>query len=146
MGFRLSRAIRADRRIIRNGKTGYLVLPDDLDGFVALVRRVSLDSVLRSSLSSAARGYADETTWEAINRRVAWQIADTVEAQSMRKSVSTSLGLTLDRLVWTVIEKMRLLVAVGAVYLMWLIAVVPLIVHGERIIPRTLRTITTSWK
>lgn len=132
--------------IIRNGKTGYLVLPDDLDGFVALVRRVSLDSVLRSSLSSAARGYADETTWEAINRRVAWQIADTVEAQSMRKSASTSLGLTLDRLVWTVIEKMRLLVAVGAVYLMWLIAVVPLIVHGERIIPRTLRTITTSWK
>ncbi|OJJ87907.1 glycosyltransferase family 4 protein [Aspergillus glaucus CBS 516.65] len=116
--------------IIRNGQTGYLVSPDDLDGFVALVRQMSLDGGLRSSLSRAARGYADETTWEAINRRVAWQIADAVKSQPLSRVSFTPLHMA-----WKVIEKMRLLAAVGMVYLMWLIAVVPLIVHGE-VIPQ----------
>lgn len=126
--------------IIRNGRTGYLVLPDDLDGFSALVRQVSLDEDLRYSLSHAARGYADETTWEAINRRVAWQIADAVESRpSSLRDLVTPL-----RVVWKVVEKLRLLAAVGVVYLMWLIAVVPLIVHGE-VIPR-LCAVYKAWK
>lgn len=117
--------------IIENGQTGYLVSPDDLDGFVALVRQVSLDRGLRTSLSSAARGYADETTWEAINRRVAWQVADAVESRPPRERMSSNPL----RVVWRFVEKLRLLAAVGMVYFMWLIAVVPLIVHGE-VIPR----------
>lgn len=117
--------------IIENGQTGYLVSPDDLDGFVALVRQVSLDRGLRTSLSSAARGYADETTWEAINRRVAWQVADAVESRPPRERMSSNPL----RVVWRFVEKLRLLAAVGMVYFMWLIAVVPLIVNGE-VIPR----------
>jgi len=117
--------------IIENGQTGYLVSPDDLDGFVALVRQVSLDRGLRTSLSSAARGYADKTTWEAINRRVAWQVADAVESRPPRERMSSNPL----RVVWRFVEKLRLLAAVGMVYFMWLIAVVPLIVHGE-VIPR----------
>lgn len=125
--------------IIRNGQTGYLVSPDDLDGFVALVRQVSIDGGLRCKLSRAARGYADETTWEAINRRVAWQIADAAESRPLSRAQVTPL-----RMVWKVIEKLRLPAAVGMVYLMWLIAVVPLIVHGE-VIPR-LRAVYKVWK
>lgn len=130
--------------IIRNGQTGYLVPPHDLDGFVALVRKVSLDGVLRSRMSCAGRGYANETTWEAINRRVAWQIADAVEAQGIRESFRTPSWWVFDNSgLWTVVERMRLSVAVAAVYLMWLIAVVPLIVHGERLIPRS---VSKAWK
>ncbi|EYE98802.1 glycosyltransferase family 4 protein [Aspergillus ruber CBS 135680] len=125
--------------IIRNGQTGYLMPPDDLDGFVKLVRQVSIDGGLRSNLSSAARGYADVTTWEAINRRVAWQIADAVESRPLSRAPVTPLHM-----VWVLVEKMRLLAAIGMVYLMWLIAVVPLIMHGETI-PR-LRAFYKAWK
>ncbi|KAJ5167541.1 uncharacterized protein N7482_006322 [Penicillium canariense] len=120
--------------IIRHGQTGYLVPPHDLNRFTDWTREVSQDSTRRRALATAARQYADDTTWEKINRRAAWQIADALthtdqESHGRRPPVRPGImGSTM--------EYVRLAFAVGIVYAMWLIAVVPLIVHGHRFIPR----------
>lgn len=143
--------------IIRNNQTGYLVPPDALDDFVTRVRQISLDEQLRTTFSRAARAYADETTWEMINRRVAWETADAFVAKTRSMDIAQALELSLARAffmpyrvvkasVLVFIEKIRLLVAVAMVCLMWFIAVVPLIVHGERIIPRAISRVAFMWK
>lgn len=119
--------------IILHGKTGYLVPPNDLEQFASLTRQVARDTELRGTLSVAARQFADDTTWEKINRRAAWQMADALvqtdqESHSSRPPRPTVLASAM--------EKFRLMFAVAIVYGMWLIAVVPLIVHGNRLLPR----------
>lgn len=120
--------------IIRQGQTGYLVPPNDLEQFTSLTRRVAHDTELRRALSVAALQYADDTTWEKINRRAAWQMADALiqtDQESQSQSQSSRPGA-----IASIIEQIRLMFAVGIVYGMWLIAVMPLIVHGNRLIPR----------
>ncbi|KAI9932306.1 hypothetical protein ASPWEDRAFT_475232 [Aspergillus wentii DTO 134E9] len=129
--------------IVRDQQTGYLVPPNDLELFVNLVQRVSLDPRLQSTLATAARQYADDTTWEKINRRVAWQIADAYEerAQSQTSQDESSLPYQAVKGILPVVEKVRLLFALAFVYFMWTISVVPLIVHGNRVVPRGLEMI-----
>ncbi|KAJ5161008.1 hypothetical protein N7492_006400 [Penicillium capsulatum] len=120
--------------IVRHGQTGYLVPPNDLDRFTSAVREVSHDTVRRGTLAAAARQYADETTWEKINLRAAWQMADALtrtdqESHGARPRARPGL-------IASAIEQIYLALAVGIVYAMWVIAVVPLIVHGHRFIPR----------
>lgn len=120
--------------IVRHGQTGYLVPPHDLDQFTSLVREVSHDTGRRGTLAATAHRYADKTTWEKINRRAAWQMADALthtdrESQGARRR-------TRPGLVASMIEQIYLALAVGIVYGMWVIAVVPLIVHGHRFLPR----------
>ncbi|KAF7131435.1 hypothetical protein CNMCM5793_004606 [Aspergillus hiratsukae] len=132
--------------IVRHQETGYLVPPNDIATFVALVRQVALDSPLLSSLAVAARAYAEDTTWERINRRVAWQMADAAEEREQAKRVQSAgqgrwraaYGKFKDRTILALVEKLQLLAAFGFVCFMWLISVVPLIIHGSRIIPRGL--------
>jgi hypothetical protein len=119
--------------IILHGKTGYLVPPNDLEQFTSLTRQVAHDTELRGALSVAARQFADDTTWEKINRRAAWQMADALvqtdqESHGSRPPRPTILASAM--------ERFRLMFAVAIVYGMWLIAVVPLIVHGNRLLPR----------
>ncbi|KAJ5114273.1 hypothetical protein NUU61_000032 [Penicillium alfredii] len=120
--------------IIRHGETGYLVPPRDLEGFTSLVREMSGDVIRRGAMATAARQYADDTTWERINRRAAWHMANALahtdqESNGSRPRVRPGM-------IASICEQLRLMLAVGVVYLMWLIAVVPLIVHGNRFIPR----------
>ncbi|KOS43511.1 hypothetical protein ACN38_g5575 [Penicillium nordicum] len=125
--------------IIRHGQTGYLVPPRDLECFVRLVKEVSLDPIRRAKLAAAARQYADDTTWEKINCRAAWQMAEALpctdqESQGARQVIRP----------WTigrVFEQLRLMLAVGIVCFMWLISVVPLIVHGNCFLPRARRAV-----
>ncbi|RHZ53263.1 glycosyltransferase family 4 protein [Aspergillus thermomutatus] len=132
--------------IVRHQETGYLVPPNDVEQFVALVRQVSLDSQLLSSLAVAARAYAEDTTWEKINRRVAWQMANAVEQREHEKRVSmaghsrwrAAYEKVKDRTVYALVERLRLIAALGLVCFMWMISVVPLIIHGSRVIPRGL--------
>jgi glycosyltransferase involved in cell wall biosynthesis len=124
--------------IVRNQKTGYLVPPDDLDIFVALVRQLSVDTRLISKLATSAREYADDTTWEKINNRVAWQMADAFE-QRMAESMHTSPERLESNFMLPLLEKLRLTLAIGLVYFMWLIAVVPLMIHGRQVVSNTLR-------
>jgi glycosyltransferase involved in cell wall biosynthesis len=120
--------------IIRHDQTGYLVAPHDLDRFADLTREVAQDSARLERLATAARQYADDTTWEKINRRAAWQIADALthtDQESHGPRTPLRPGI-----IGSTMEQVRLAFAVGIVYVMWLIAVVPLIVHGHRFIPR----------
>ncbi|KAJ5666595.1 hypothetical protein N7462_011004 [Penicillium macrosclerotiorum] len=130
--------------IIRHGQTGYLVPPQDLDRFTNLTRDVSHDSIRRSILAAAARQYADDTTWEKINRRAAWHMADALthtdqESHGPRPRVRPGI-------IGSTMEQIRLVFAVGVVYAMWLIAVVPLIVHGHRFIPRAWQAVREQFQ
>lgn len=118
--------------IIRHGQTGYLVPPQDMDQFTQLVREVSSDLIQRGRLAINAREYANETTWEKINCRAAWKMAEALshtDRSQLRKGPQSGLFAAAA-------EQIQLFLAVGLVYFMWLIAVVPLIVHGHRFIPR----------
>jgi glycogen synthase len=120
--------------IIRHGQTGFLVPPKDLDQFTRLAREVLENASHRKKLSTAARQQAEDTTWEKINRRAAWQIAEAL-TNADQESHSPARQPRTGILAW-VIEQICLVLAVGVVYGMWLIAVVPLIVHGHRFLPR----------
>ncbi|OJJ45828.1 hypothetical protein ASPZODRAFT_133689 [Penicilliopsis zonata CBS 506.65] len=126
--------------IVQDQRTGYLVPPSDLDTFVELVQRVSCDENLRTNLAAAARQYADETTWEKINRRVAWRIADAFDEHTRRQTTRRPI-LDIVGKGYRLIERLRLRVAVLFIWFMWMISVVPLIVHGSKIVPRALQMI-----
>ncbi|KAL3706534.1 hypothetical protein TMatcc_007546 [Talaromyces marneffei ATCC 18224] len=129
--------------IVKHGKTGYLVAPDDLGEFVRLTLEVSRDSDLRQNLAVNARAFADETTWEKINRRVAWHILDGLDNHSrriemkraqrpIRNWISTQYSEFETHFWWPLIEQLRVNAAIAFVFFMWMIAVIPLILHGSR--------------
>jgi glycosyltransferase involved in cell wall biosynthesis len=120
--------------IIRHGQTGYLVPPHDLECFVHSVKEISLDPIRRANLAVAARQYADDTTWEKINCQAAWQMAEALSYNDQESQGSRRI--TQPGLIGWVFEQLCLLLAVGIIYFMWLISVVPLIVHGNRFLPR----------
>ena len=66
--------------IVANGKSGYLVPPSDLDGFVEKVLKLG-DQQLRQMMSVESRRMAEEATWEKINNRVAWKLAEALESR-----------------------------------------------------------------
>jgi hypothetical protein len=70
--------------IVRDGETGYLTPPDDMGAFVEKVMLLATDDALRKQMSGNARRQAEEATWERINNRVAWRMAETIE-QSERE-------------------------------------------------------------
>ncbi|KAJ5523671.1 hypothetical protein N7494_010321 [Penicillium frequentans] len=130
--------------IIRHGQTGFLVPPQDVDQFTKLTREVSKNTSHRKKLSTAARQQAEDTTWEKINRRAAWQIAEAL-TNADQESHSPSRQPRTGILAW-VIEQVCLVLAVGVVYGMWLIAVVPLIVHGHRFLPRAWQALRNQFQ
>jgi len=65
--------------IVADGKSGYLVPPTDLNGFVEKVLKLGKDSELRRIMSIESRRMADEATWEKINNQVAWKMAKALE-------------------------------------------------------------------
>lgn len=130
--------------IIRHEQTGYLVPPQDMDQFTRLVREVSSDSTLRKRLATGAREYANETTWGKINCRAAWQMAEALthtrpESRGSRGSRGPRAGTSITEQFW-------LILALAIVYAMWLIAVVPLIVHGHRFIPRAWQALQDQFR
>lgn len=64
--------------IVQHDETGFLVPPDDLDGFVAKATKLACAHTLRSRMAIASRAAACEATWEKINNKVAWRMADTI--------------------------------------------------------------------
>ncbi|KAK1590348.1 glycosyl transferase group 1 [Colletotrichum navitas] len=72
--------------IIDDGRCGYLVPPDDLNGFVDKVMYLSKDRDRRSKMAAEARRMACEATWEKINNQVAWRMADTIEEREREKA------------------------------------------------------------
>ncbi|KAH8702525.1 putative glycosyl transferase [Talaromyces proteolyticus] len=147
--------------IVKDGKTGYLVAPDDLDEFARLTLRLARDSDLRKNLAIAARAFADETTWEKINCRVAWHLVQGMETHKKRLQLRRAQRPIRNWLatryrefevfiLWPLIEQLRVNAAIGFVFFMWMIAVIPLILHGSRLfnflytIPLTFQKAQTS--
>ncbi|KAF4337656.1 glycosyl transferase [Fusarium beomiforme] len=64
--------------IVKQDGNGFLIPPEDLDGFVAKAMKLALDHNLRAQMGHAARSYACEMTWEKINNKVAWRMSDTI--------------------------------------------------------------------
>ncbi|KAG5950539.1 hypothetical protein E4U53_004885 [Claviceps sorghi] len=65
---------------VQHGDTGFLVPPNDLDGFVTQAVKLARDATLRRQMARQARAAACEATWDKINNKVAWRMADIIEA------------------------------------------------------------------
>lgn len=83
--------------IVHHGEDGFLVPPNDLDGFVVKAMKLAHDHTLRSRMGQAARSAACEATWDKINNKVAWRMVDTItesqrELQTSKGQPSTSLN------------------------------------------------------
>ncbi|KAG6003401.1 hypothetical protein E4U21_002076 [Claviceps maximensis] len=79
--------------IVQHGDTGFLVPPNDLDGFVSQAVRLANDVTLRKKLSRQARDAACDATWDKINNKVAWRMADTIEAHRHEQQQDKQLSL-----------------------------------------------------
>jgi glycosyltransferase involved in cell wall biosynthesis len=66
--------------IVAHGKSGYLVPPSDLDGFVEKIVELS-NPVLMREMALESRRMAEEATWEKINNLVAWKLAESLDTQ-----------------------------------------------------------------
>ncbi|KAH6634129.1 hypothetical protein B0J18DRAFT_9638 [Chaetomium sp. MPI-SDFR-AT-0129] len=77
--------------IVRDGETGYLTPPADLEAFVDRVMGLAKDTELRERFSRNARAHAEQATWERINNKVAWRMADTI-AQSQKEKAQMRLS------------------------------------------------------
>ena len=148
----IARDLGGPSEIVHDQKTGYLVPQRDLDLFVRLVQRLSLDTDLRTTLATAARRFAEDTTWEKINNRVAWKLAEGLEMQRqdilarkarrpIRNWIAARYHDVKANMFLPLVVRFRLNAAIGLVFMFWLIAVVPLIVHGNRFIPRSLKVV-----
>jgi glycosyltransferase involved in cell wall biosynthesis len=83
---------------IEHGKTGFLVPPADVDGFVEKVVRLNSDSKLRREFGRAGREQACGLTWDKINNKVAWRMLDTIEE---RENEQVNYQLTAAQLMRT---------------------------------------------
>ncbi|KAB5576218.1 family 4 glycosyltransferase [Coniochaeta sp. 2T2.1] len=73
---------------VQDGETGFLVPPADVTKFVDAVMRLVVDERMRKLFSDNARRYAEGTTWEKINNKVAWRISDTISEAEGSESAS----------------------------------------------------------
>ncbi|KAH8882908.1 glycosyltransferase family 4 protein [Thozetella sp. PMI_491] len=78
--------------IVQDGKTGYLIPPEDMNAFVEKVIELSNDKARREQFSIDARRQAEEATWEKINNKVAWRMIDTIEAREGTQAESQLAG------------------------------------------------------
>ncbi|RDK43507.1 glycosyl transferase [Aspergillus phoenicis ATCC 13157] len=129
--------------IVRNQETGYLVSvgEGEVGVFSGLVGEVLRDGRLRGRLGKGARLFAEDMTWERINRRVVGRMADAIVERGNGEVDEERALLGGNRGEVSFGERVRLGGAVAVVYLMWMVAVVPLIVHGSRIVPRMVRRV-----
>lgn len=130
--------------IIRHGKTGYLVPPQDLDTFVELVHRFS-DKNLLSTMAIDARQYACDTTWDKINKRVAWQLAEGLQEHLRLKQKKRPIRNWLANryygfksgVIQPWVVRFRLHFAIFLVYIVWMMAAVVLILYGNKVFSRS---------
>lgn len=122
--------------IIRDGSTGYLTPPDDVSAFLEKIRILAAEPELRASMSKNARAQAEDTTWERINLRVAQRLAFALEEQRKRPR-RQPLNLGSQLLNWVaaffsaIYVEMLFSGAMLIVSFFWLVAVMPLIIHGN---------------
>ncbi len=72
--------------IVADGRSGYLVPPSDLTGFVEKVLQLGNDWDLRDQMSINSRKMAEEATWEKINNSVAWKLAEALKRKPVQNT------------------------------------------------------------
>ncbi|KAH0599815.1 hypothetical protein MHUMG1_02605 [Metarhizium humberi] len=91
--------------IVQHGDTGFLTPPNDMDAFVTKAVKLANDHILRKRMGVAAREAACQATWDKINNKVAWRMADTIserirECEKVRQlSEHAALSSTAQQLV-----------------------------------------------
>lgn len=136
--------------IVKHGATGYLVSPQDVDTFVERTLALCRDDGLRAQMAVAALKQANDTTWNKINQRVAWNLADGIEwnneqteTRRNRRPIRNWLYARYYHLKLVLflplLQLLNLHAAIGIVCFFWLIAVFPLLIHGNSAFP-------VSWK
>jgi len=124
--------------IVVDQKSGYLIPPDDLDGFVGCVEILSHDASLREELAQTARQIACDTTWKKVNNKVAMQLADALNTPAPPRKhtpIRNWISSHLVTFVSSAVVMLRLNAAVGLICFMWIIAVLPLLIHGNSVFP-----------
>jgi glycosyltransferase involved in cell wall biosynthesis len=122
--------------IVQDAVSGYLTAPDSLTDFVARVRELASDTALRSRMAARARAQAEDSTWEKINLRVAARMAEAVEERKRLPARGTA-DLGSQALNWMAAGGLAIWTelwftgAVVVISVFWMIAVVPLLVHGN---------------
>jgi glycosyltransferase involved in cell wall biosynthesis len=121
---------------VQDGKTGYLVPRADIHGFVDAVMRLVEDERLRILFSSNARSYAESTTWEKINNKVAWRMANIIDEADRRQAggapsaslqSSRSLREQVAHSVTDLVTTVRLRASMGLILVMWAVIAVYLV-------------------
>jgi glycosyltransferase involved in cell wall biosynthesis len=132
--------------IVQEGETGYLVAPNDLDLFVTRTINLAQNKESRLRMSEAALRQANDTTWEKINQRVAWKLAEGIDWHKEQATIRGD-GRPIKNWLWKryldlkiafllpLTQLLRLHAAVGIVCFFWIIAVLPLILHGNSVFP-----------
>jgi glycosyltransferase involved in cell wall biosynthesis len=122
--------------IVRDGKSGFLTAPDDLSAFVERVRHLANETGLRAVMSQNARAQAEDTTWDRINLRVAQRMATALE-ERRKQPGRKPLDLGNQTLNWiaaffsAIYIELLFSGAMLIVSFFWVIAVMPLIIHGN---------------
>jgi glycosyltransferase involved in cell wall biosynthesis len=137
----VARAAGGPIDILRGGSGGFLVSSEDEEAFVEKTTLLIQNQPLRSSMSAAARRHAESTTWDQINNRVAWQLVQTLEQHEMTPTqpryFSDPALNWIYALFATIWVELKLTGAMGIVSLFWVIAVFPLMLHGNLVFPRS---------
>jgi glycosyltransferase involved in cell wall biosynthesis len=150
----VARAEGGPLEIVADQKSGYLVPPNDLIEFSNRVEQLAEDIELRNSMAAASREMACQQTWTMINRQVAHRMKAALNHQSQMAIASEKakqsqgwLSQHLSRLRPSTVMAMRINAAIGVITFIWLIAVVPLLIHGNEIIPRFWRLLrrVSAW-
>jgi glycosyltransferase involved in cell wall biosynthesis len=150
----VARAEGGPLEIVANEKSGYLVPPNDMNEFIDRVELLAKDTRLRTSMAAVSREMACQKTWGMINRQVALRMTSALDHQDQLAShpskptpIRSWLRSHWGRIISSMIVAMRINAAIGVICLIWLIAVVPLLIHGNNVIPRIWRRLqsVSAW-
>lgn len=81
--------------IVEDGKSGYLVAPSALDAFVEKIVKLGNDNQLRKQMSVESRRMAEEATWEKINNKVAWKLAEALQVDQPVRAVVPDFSIPI---------------------------------------------------
>jgi glycosyltransferase involved in cell wall biosynthesis len=90
--------------IVADGKSGYLVPPQDLAKFTQKVLILSNDVHLRQSFAVESRKMAEEATWEKINNSVAWKLAEALEYKELSRKGQAENNVVIPVYSWLLLS------------------------------------------
>jgi len=134
--------------IVVHEKSGYLVPPDDLNGFVGGIVSLANDSELRMAMSIESRRLAEAQTWEKIGNQVAWKMAEALVTEETilaprKYSIPVYSWLLLSQglrgFVGSLIVDFRLMGGLGIILGVWIGLVITWVLVQMALMAKSLR-------